>query len=178
MGEEKTLYITPSIQQFLWANYFPREVPPRKGLLLAGKGDDEYWYANTGIAEGWFFAYEQQGNISGSLLEGYLQRQRTEVKIVPWMHHLNKEYDVGFEEFLQNSGVSTAKDLILLKPTAEKGKKHFVIDYFRRREQSFEPASLVVVPRINTVAERNIQQGIHDITKIIESAEKSLKIKN
>lgn len=172
---QKALYITPSIQQFLWRAYNPRE-PDRKGILLAGRGDDEQWHANTGLLKREFFDEESDDAVRKFLIDTYAQKYEDR-KIVPWMQFPKKEYDSGIAGILPASLIEV-KDIVILKPTPVVGKKHFVVDYFAREEDAWKPRALVVVPRINRAAEAKITQMQQGLTAILRAAERELETKN
>lgn len=172
---QKSLYITPSIQQFLGMAYNPRE-PDRKGIILAGKGDDERWYANTGLLKREFFDEENDTAMRKFLMDNYAQKYEDR-KVVPWMQFPNREYDSGIAGILPDSLIEV-KDIIILKPTPLVGKKNFVIDYFSREERSWEQGALEVVLRINRAAEMKITQMMRDLTAILRAAERELKKEN
>lgn len=172
---QKALYITPSIQRFLWTAYNPCE-PDRKGILLAGRGDDEQWHANTGLLQEQLFDEESDDAVRKFLIDTYAQKYEDR-KIVPWMQFPKKEYDRGVADILPTA-LAEIKDIIILKPTPVVGKKHFVVDYFAREEHTWEPGALEVVQRINPVAEMNISKMLQGLTGILRAAKRELETEN
>ena len=44
-----SLHLTSGVRELLWKSYNPRADHPLSGLLLAGRGSDQKWYASSAV---------------------------------------------------------------------------------------------------------------------------------
>ena len=142
------IYFTKGIEKFFWDQYEPNSVDPIKGIVLAGLGSDNKWYANTARRSDYAFDITKEESFIGSEFRTLKLELNKQYKIIPYIQYKQKEVNKEIRQFLEEKIVFPFESFILVKPSREIGKRHFVTEYFPTIKR-LNQGSIKVIDQIN-----------------------------
>ncbi|PIN69494.1 hypothetical protein COV93_05430 [Candidatus Woesearchaeota archaeon CG11_big_fil_rev_8_21_14_0_20_43_8] len=151
--EKRRLNITYSVQSHLWSNYNPRSRELKGSFILAGKGVGGDWYSSCAMGGNRLIdmiLHDQK------LPEGILAMK--DAKMMPWIQFIGKRYTSELMEFIYEHISPISDDMLIMKPTHELGKNHFVIEYITFADRNIVQHELQAISpgRIDYIADMQI----------------------
>ncbi|MBI2102824.1 hypothetical protein HYT55_03225 [Candidatus Woesearchaeota archaeon] len=146
------LVVTPSVQRMLWSNYDPHATPLPSGILVAGYADSR-WYSTTSIRSGKAFDLLSPDQHQ-SLVYKYLVSHQKDVCVIPWLQYSSREYSSDFYQFCEQHVVEPFFGIVVLKPTALEGKRHFDVRMTSGKEDF--PLTTIPACQVPYSAQENI----------------------
>ena len=155
------LQVTPNIWTFLVNSYNPKKTEPKLGVLLAGQNADSLYATTAVLSETAFDVLAGLDTFSVSLRE-YAQNHCFGV-IVPWLVYHRKEVEGDLQQLIDDYIKPPFSDLLVLKPTSEEGKRHFVMENIHRNGKKYEQQALQIVDprRVPTSAYRSVSELVN-----------------
>ncbi len=153
-----SLHLTSGVRELLWRSYNPRADCSSSGLLLAGRGSDQKWYVSSAVVSATAFDIIGMESEENRLLRGYFSRNQQTRKVIPWLEYRNKDYDADFAAFIDAYLRPPFSDLVVLKPTPQEGKRHFVMNHLSTATGLATPRRLNPIPPqdLDREAEQNV----------------------
>lgn len=151
-----SLLVTPSVQRMLWSNYDPQAPFPSSGIIVAG-AKDTHWYATVSLKSQQAFDLLLPQD-PPSLIYKYLISHRDSVCVIPWFQYNQREYTPEFSQFCDQYVQDPFPGIVVLKPTAAEGKRHFEVKSLSRGKEF--PLSTLPPQQVPVLAQTEISRFI------------------